>query len=72
MNLTEPTELATPPPASGVPTVTSLDVCTGGLHEGNASGGPCVRFELVHCANAGTSETLNGLAPFGRTYPVAT
>ena len=43
-------KLAAPPNASGVPTVACAEVCTGGLHDGNASGGPCVRFGAAHDA----------------------
>jgi hypothetical protein len=57
---------AAAPLASGVPTVTEPDVETGGLHDGNASGGPWVRFGAVHAAKAGTMETRIGVAPFGR------
>jgi hypothetical protein len=53
----------------GSPTVIDWDAWTGGLQDGNASGGPCVRFGAVHALNAGTSVTRNGLAPFGRTWP---
>ena len=42
------------------------DDWTGGLHDGNARGGPCVRFGAVHCAYAGTSEAVMGLADLGR------
>ena len=38
----------------------------GGLHESNASGAACWRFGVVHCTNAGVSETRNGVAPVGR------
>jgi hypothetical protein len=36
------------------------------LHDGNARGGPCVRFAAVHWLNAGTIDARSGLAPFGR------
>src|SRR5215207_11737451 len=61
-----PTKPAAAPFASGVPTVTKLDDCTGGLHDGNASGGPCVRFGAVQVLYAGTKATRSGVAPFGR------
>src|SRR5688572_12826650 len=61
-----PTELATAPLASGVPTVRKLEACTGGLHDGKASGGPCVRLGAVHELYAGTSDTRRGVAPLGR------
>ena len=64
--LANPTEFAATPLASGVPTVSVLDDCTGGLHDGNASGAPCVRFGDVHALYAGTSETCSGVAPLGR------
>ena len=38
----------------------------GGLQEGNASGGPWMRFPDGHCAKAGTSDTRIGVAPAGR------
>ena len=41
---------AAPPKASGVPTVACAEVCAGGLHDANASGGPCVRFGAAHGA----------------------
>src|SRR5687767_9727989 len=57
---------AAAPLASGEPTVIALDAWTGGLHDGNASGGPWVRFGAVHALYAGTIETRSGVAPFGR------
>jgi hypothetical protein len=63
---TKPVLFAAAPLASGVPTVMDWDVWTGGLHDGNASGGPCVRLGVVHALYAGTSDTRNGVAPFGR------
>ncbi len=30
--------------------VACAEVCAGGLHDGNASGGPCVRFGAAHAA----------------------
>ena len=54
------------PLVSGVGTVTCGEFLMGGLHEPNASGGPCVRFAEVHGRNAGTSEKREGVAPFGR------
>ncbi len=42
------TELAANPFASGVPTVSGPELRTGGLQEGKASPGPCVRFADVH------------------------
>src|SRR5687768_16091213 len=61
-----PTEFAPAPLASGVPTVTDPEAWTGGLHDGNASGGPCVRFGAVHALYAGTSDATIGVAPLGR------
>ena len=43
-SLMKPTEFAPAPFASGEPMVSDVDDWTGGLHDGNASGGPCVRF----------------------------
>src|SRR3954470_6876126 len=63
---TEATEFAGAPLASGEPTVRYVDVCTGGLQDGNASGAPCVLFGVVQALKAGTIETRNGVAPFGR------
>jgi hypothetical protein len=65
-NLMNPTEFAAAPFASGVPTVKKLEGETGGLQEGNASGGPWVRFGAVHWLYAGTSGIRIGVAPFGR------
>src|SRR6187200_3035497 len=59
-------EFATAPLASGVPTVTALDRCAGGLHDGKASGGPCMRLSTVHWLKAGTRLTRSGVAPRGR------
>ena len=59
-------------PASGKPGVSAVDSCTGGLQDGWASGGPCVRFAEVHERYAGTSGVRIGVAPFGRTYWSAT
>jgi hypothetical protein len=39
---------------------------TGGLQDGNASGGPWFRLGAVHALNAGTSGTLKTPAAFGR------
>ena len=66
---TNPLALAAVPFASGVPTVTYGDDCDGGLHEGNASAGPCVRFGEAHALKTGTRGTRVGVAPFDRTYP---
>ena len=63
---TKPVELAPAPFASGVPTVKKLELCVGGLQEGNASGGPCVRFGEPHGLYEGTSDTRSGVAPAGR------
>jgi hypothetical protein len=41
----------------------------GGPQDGNASGGPCVRFGDEHWTYAGTSEARNGVALLGRGYP---
>mgnify|MGYP006202061107 CR=1 FL=1 len=35
------------------------DDWTGGLHDGNASGGPCVRFGAVHALYAGTIDAVD-------------
>src|SRR5687767_7024021 len=64
--LMNPTEFAAAPLASGEPMVSDVEVWTGGLHDGNASGVPCVRFGVVHWLYAGTSDARSGLAPFGR------
>src|SRR5688500_4530395 len=61
-----PTEFASAPFASGVPTVKKSEVCAGGLHDGESSGGPCILFGEVHCSYAGTSETRSGVADMGR------
>src|SRR5687767_9880921 len=63
-----PWDFAGAPLASGVPTVTKFELGTGGLQEGNASGGPCVRFVAPHWLNAGTSGTRSGVAPCGRGW----
>ena len=57
--------------ASGLPIVRKLDDCTGGLHDPELSGAPCVRFGLVHWLYAGTRATRIGDAPFGRTKPAS-
>ena len=62
----DPTAFAGAPFASGEPTVSALDDWTGGLHDGNASGGPCVRFGAVHALYAGTIDATIGDAAFGR------
>jgi hypothetical protein len=62
----EPTAFAAAPFASGEPTVMAVDDWTGGLHDGNASGGPCVRFGAAHALYAGTSDATIGVAPLGR------
>ena len=36
------------PFASTVPVVSTLELRTGGLHDGKLSAGPCVRLEAVH------------------------
>src|SRR3954468_12219515 len=63
---TRPIQFALAPLTSGVPRVVNCVVGTGGAHDGNASGAPCVRFGAVHCLKAGTSEVVIGVAPFGR------
>ena len=65
---TNPEKLAVCAFASGVPMVSWPGTCAGGLHDGNASAGPCVRLALPvgHCAKAGTSGVRNGVAPFER------
>ena len=45
---TDPTDAAGRPLASGVPTVSMVEVCCGGAQEGKASGAPCWRFGAVH------------------------
>jgi hypothetical protein len=57
---------AAAPFASGEPTVMAVDDCTGGLHDGNASGGPCVRFGAAQALYAGTMDAAIGVAPLGR------
>ena len=52
--------------ASKVPTVRKPDRSTGGLHEGEFSGGPCSRFGDVHWVYEGTRETRNGDPDRGR------
>src|SRR3954469_5627964 len=47
-------------------TVTFGDSVCGGLHEPNASGGPCVRFAVLHGLNAGTSDARNGVGALWR------
>src|SRR3954454_18134500 len=65
-SFTKPTEFAGAPLASGEPTVTAVEDWTGGLHDGNAKGGPCVRFGAAHALYAGTIDARSGVAPFGR------
>src|SRR4051794_35579725 len=65
-SFTKPTEFAGAPLASGEPTVMLVDDWTGGLHDGNARGGPCVRFGAAQALYAGTSDARSGVAPFGR------
>jgi hypothetical protein len=64
--LMNPTEFAAAPFASGEPTVNDVELWTGGLHDGNASGVPCVRFGDAHALYAGTTDARSGVAPFGR------
>src|SRR5688572_9660225 len=66
MNPTKPGGL---PFASLVPTVNDVESWTGGRQEGNARGGPCVRFGAKQPLYEGTSESRRGVAPFGRGYP---
>ena len=47
-SLTEASHVGRTPFASTVPTVSTLELRTGGLHDGKASDGPCVRLEDVH------------------------
>ena len=49
LELDEPCELAANEFASGVPTVSTPELRTGGLHDGKASAGPWVLLEAVHC-----------------------
>jgi hypothetical protein len=49
MYLTDPEKLAPKLFASGVPTVRTLELRSGGAQEANASDGPCVRLDEVHC-----------------------
>ena len=65
-NFSDATDWAAAPFASGVPTVRNDEAWTGGVHEGNASGGAWVRFGAMHGSKAGTSETRIGVAPAGR------
>ena len=55
-----PTEFAAAPFASGEPMVSDVEVWTGGLHDGNASGVPCVRFGVAHALYAGTIDARSG------------
>ena len=52
--------------ASGVPIVRKDEERCGGLHDGNASGGPCVSPGVVQGVKAGTRDTRSGVAPLGR------
>src|SRR5215208_4046383 len=65
----EPTEFATRPLSSGVPIVREPDAWTGGVQAGKASGGPWMRFGVVHELKAGTSAKRSGVAPLGRGKP---
>src|SRR4051794_19985180 len=65
-SFTKPTEFAGAPLASGEPTVIAVDDWTGGLHDGNAKSGPCVRVGAAHALYAGTIDARSGVAPFGR------
>jgi hypothetical protein len=51
---------------SAVPTVSEVLAFCGGLHDGKASAGPCVRFGALHWLYAGTSGAWIGVAPLGR------
>jgi len=65
----EPLKFELAPFASKVPIVMLLDVWTGGLHDGNTSGGPWVRLPVpVHSVNEGTSDATIGLAASGRGW----
>ena len=71
MNSANPVDCAAVPfpGVSGVPIVSWVDDLTGGLHDGNASGAPCVKPAgdgPVHWLNASSSETRSGEAPLGR------
>ena len=61
------TDSSSPPApfASGEPMVSDVDDWTGGLHDGNASGGPCVRFGAAHALYAGTSDARSGRCTHG-------
>jgi hypothetical protein len=50
LTVKNPFEFAGAPLASGDPTVKKLEVCTGGLQDGNARGGPCWRLGAAHGA----------------------
>ena len=49
----KPEEFAVNPFASGVPTVRTAELRTGGLQEGNVNAGPWVLLDAVHCDEAG-------------------
>jgi hypothetical protein len=57
ISLANPMLFAAAPFASGEPIVTLFDVCTGGLQDGNTSGGPCVRLGVPHAWYDGTNGT---------------
>jgi hypothetical protein len=65
-SVARPIDCADCPFASGVPTVSVPELCSGGEHEPNESGAPWDRLGALHGSNAGTSDTLSGVAPFGR------
>jgi hypothetical protein len=70
-SVTEPVEFAAVlngAGRSGALAVSHCDVSTGGLHDGRASGAPCVPFAAEQALNAGTSLNVSGDADFGRGW----
>ena len=59
----EPDEFAAAPLASGEPIVREPELCTGGLQDGNARGGPCWRLGDPHALYAGTSDARMASRP---------
>jgi hypothetical protein len=68
VSLTNPIEFAAAWFASGEPIVTDCEVATGGLQDGNTSGGPCCRLGVAQACCAGTIDAYSGDAPFGRGW----
>src|SRR4051794_10433758 len=63
---TEPIDFDSAGLPSPTPRVRLEEPGTGGAHDGNARGAPCVRLGAMQAWNAGTSEARKGVAPFGR------